>query len=122
MSFFVVNLKNNSCPPSSQRFQLWWQWNLLLYRKLPECLILALHYLRLIPYPLVIYSHFLHMSPFHGLFRLQHVLLFDPLDATTSRISAILQSPSSLFHPNDFLARQSTHFQCSIEISHGYRD
>lgn len=43
-------------------------------------------------------------------FRFQIIFLFDALDPATGCISTILERTSSLFHANDFIARQSTKF------------
>lgn len=52
---------------------------------------------------------------------LELILLFDSLDTAGCSIAAILQCSSSLLHPDDLVTIQSTHLECSIEISHRYR-
>lgn len=51
----------------------------------------------------------------------QFVFLFNTLNTATGCIAPIFQCTSSLFHTNDFTARQSTHFQLAIEIAYRNR-
>lgn len=63
----------------------------------------------------------LHSFTYICFFRFQIVFLFDTLDTATGCISTVFQCTSTLFHANDFGPRQTTQFQCAIQVSHRNR-
>lgn len=63
----------------------------------------------------------LHSFTYICFFRFQIVFLFDTFDTATGCISTVFQCTSTLLHANDFGTRQTTQFQCTIQVPHRNR-
>lgn len=100
--------------------QLWGQGNVLGHCEFSEALVFVQPGLGLAPKSRVFILHLLQVCPLLRLFVLQLILLLDPFDSATGRVSSVFEGSPSLFHPHDLVPCQSSHLERAIQVTHGY--